>query len=120
MKIESQVYTRYLTETPSVENRRGKSKGIQPQKSNAVQKSVQKSQIRATHEAGAKQAVTTLHKAENSSMPSALSDVISAEERAMLRQIFPENGAKWGAAAYKSADFSLNDLSIGKKLDLMS
>ena len=119
MKIESQVYTRYLTEMPSVGKQRGESKGIQPKKSNAVQKSMQKSQIRATHKASSKQAVTASHKAKNS-MPSALSDVITAEERAMLQQIFPEKGAKWGEAAYKSADFSLNNLSVGKKLDLMS
>jgi len=120
MKIESQIYTRYLTEPPSFGNQKRDSREIQPNKSNAVQKSAQKPQIRTTHQASAKQATTAAHEAKNNSIPSALSDVITAEERAMLQQIFPEKGAKWGAAAYKSADFSLNNLSVGHKLDLMS
>ena len=120
MKIESQVYTRYLTEPPSFGNQKGGSREIQSNKSNAVQESVQKSQVRTTHKASAKQTTSAAHEAKNNSMPSALNDVITAEERAMLQQIFPEKGAKWGTIAYKFADFYLNDLSVGKKLDLMS
>ncbi len=120
MKIESQIYTRYLTEQPSFGNHKGNVKEMQSNKSNAVSQSVQDSKLRTTQKASAKQITGDKHIAKNNSIPSALSDVITEEERTMLQQVFPEKGAKWGTAAYKTADFSLNNLSVGNKLDLMS
>lgn len=116
MKIESQIYTRYLTEPPALGKQKGSSREVEAKKVSAVPNS----QIRAAHKTGTTQSVAPAHKAKMNNMPSALSDVITAEERAMLQQVFPEKGAKWGATAYKSAEFSLNNLSVGHKLDLMS
>ena len=121
MKIESNIYTRDIIQSPS-----------QTPKQSADERSNKDLTTRFPHDD-----ISSSHNHETDSEPfkgnkhsinsivdrkqtSDLASVLNPEEERMLQNLFPDVGTNWGHDAYKTADYFSMDVARGNKLDLIS
>jgi len=116
MRIESNNYTREMINNLSPQRPQIKSEGaaVEPQKqaektgqnqSGKINKAVNPKQVNAAE-------------INLTNLPQKLDDVLNSEEKAMLQELFPVNGSKWGVDAYKISNSENNNFVLGNKLDV--
>lgn len=118
MKVETLTYSRTgLVKVPDFKRQQT------PANQSNDNKSVQSKKVAGPH---LPPKAKVVHKSETLSdvpagtLPQNLSDVLSAEEQALLQQLFPAKNAQWGVSAYERHVVSNIAVIIGTKLDLTS
>ena len=116
MKIESNNYTRDMINSLSKQRPNTKPGGaaVEPQKQAEKTSPIQSKKIDKT--VNTKQVNSTEINLNN--LPQKLDDVLNSDEKAMLQELFPENGSKWGVDAYKMSNSESKNFVLGNKLDL--
>ncbi len=116
MKIESNNYTRDLIN--SLPRQR---QNIKPEEAATVpQKQADKAspnQLNKLNKTVNTKAVDPVEINLNN-LPQKLDDILNSDEKAMLQELFPVNGSKWGVDAYKMSNSARNNFVLGNKLDL--
>ena len=119
MKIESQVYTRYpidelrnTREQNELARKNPASSGSDAASFSTSILDPQKTKVEANPPV---QSIRS--DAMKNGSPKALADVLSSEEQAMLKQLFPVGGLKWGVNAYETQGAVTSHAVIGNKLD---
>lgn len=118
MKVETLTYSRTgLVKVPDF--KRQQTPDSRPDDNKSVQnKKVVKSHSPA--KAKAVQKLVAQHDVPAGTLPRTLSDVLSAEEQALLQQLFPAKDARWGVSAYERHVTTSAANIVGTKLDLTS
>jgi len=122
MKIEPQVYTRYPIdevrngrEQNAATRRNAASAGAHSATFGASITDLQKTKVEATSVVQSASA-----DAPPKGLPKVLADILSSDEQAMLKQLFPTGGSKWGVNAYETQGAVTSNAVIGNRLDLTS
>jgi len=116
MKIESNNYTRDMINSLSPQRQQVRPDGAagEPQKRAEKTGQVQSGKINKT--VNPKQVNPVEINLTN--LPQKLDDVLNSEEKAMLQELFPINGSKWGVDAYKMSNPESKNFVLGNKLDV--
>ncbi len=122
MKIESQAYTRYPME--ELRNSREQNelvrKSVAPSGGDAASFTTSISDVQKRKAEANVPLHSTRADALERNSPKALADVLTSEEQAMLKQLFPVGGSKWGVNAYETQGAVTRDAVLGNRLDLTS
>ncbi len=116
MKIESNNYTRDMINSLSPQRQNIKPEGaaVNPQKLAEKTSPIQSNKINKT--VNTKQVNSIEINLNN--LPQKLDEVLNSDEKAMLQELFPVNGSKWGVDAYKMSNSASKNFVLGNKLDL--
>jgi len=115
MKIESNTYTRDMINSLSQRNQNTKPDGASVEPKKQAEKIQQKTPDKI-NTVNSKQVNPTEINLKN--LPHKLDDVLNSEEKAMLQELFPLNGTRWGVDAYKISNTVSKNSVLGNKLDL--
>jgi hypothetical protein len=115
MKIESSVYSRNMINNLPQQRQNQKTEGAVTPQQNTIDKTSQsvnrKSNISSTSQVNGVEF-------NLNNLPKKLDDVLIPEEKAMLQELFPGSGSRWGVDAYKMSTAISSSNILGKKLDL--
>ena len=116
MKIESNNYTRDMITSLSQQRPNTKPEGsaVEPKKQAEKSSPIQSGKINKI--INTKQANAAEVNLNN--LPQKLDDVLNSDEKAMLQELFPLNGSKWGVDVYKMSNSESKNFVLGNKLDL--
>ena len=116
MKIESNNYTRDMINSLPLQRPGIKTDGAatEPKKQAANTGQTQSKNI---HKPESPKQIDSVE-INLANLPQKLDDVLNSEEKAMLQELFPVNGSKWGVDAYKLSFSENKNFVLGNKLDL--
>jgi hypothetical protein len=122
MKIESQVYSRYpindlqkSAEQSEGARRNAAQAAPQTDKFDKTLADIQTSKVENN-----RQTQSARSGSLSEQLPQNLEEVLSLDEQAMLKQMFPSAGSNWGVNAYETQGISHNSIAVGHKLDVVS
>lgn len=115
MKIESNNYTRDLINSLTRQQ-----KNIKPEETTSPQKQVEKASPNQFNKLNKTVNTKPADSVEINlnNLPQSLDDVLNSDEKAMLQELFPYNGSKWGVDVYKMSNSARKNFVLGNKLDL--